>query len=146
MKTQYFLCVRSALNSLFVHAGEGDAHDETDAPAFAIDNAQDHGIAALSLKVLRPLRQDLPGARVNVEVIRIGAPQAVSECIAVGIARRDGIPYRLIRRCVLSHGARHGWGQGERRYTVDRIAEALKASRKTAAAKNWSVNVMYHPA
>ena len=90
---------------LFLHVRYVDVHYEIHAPAAAVAGAHDHRVSLLFLEVIRPLRQDLAVVRINGEVIRVEAPQAVDKLIAIGIRRCDGIPYRLIPpRRVLSNG------------------------------------------
>ena len=57
----------------FIHVGDVDAHHNAHASALAVAGAYDHRVSFLILEVIRPLRKDLPCARVDGEVIRVDA-------------------------------------------------------------------------
>ena len=71
-----------------------DGHDDVVTPSLPVARPHDHGVSSFLLKVKPALRQHLPRTRIDVEMARIGAPEAVRERIPVLVCRRDGIPYR----------------------------------------------------
>ncbi len=70
------------------------------------------------------LCQQLPGTCDNGKTVRVHTAQTIRQTVPVRIRGGDGIPYRLTRRGVLSHGACH-WRRGAKhRRAVHRCAEA----------------------